>query len=235
MVIHVLDSHAGTPRTEAPPVPRTTGVPVKIVDSKLQERVAEVLEALVGKVSHQRKCRVAAKIDAFLRARTSNEKGCMTATDVDVFEWLCSLDSHGNGTKLEHVVTCSGVGSDSSAQCGSGNKCKKRYAAASLDKGQVSKLKCAMIEQLGKHSDWDPVEQRRNPVASPLVWGYLANAQEEQRRGGVSMKQAPPLVASQLRRLVVDMRQRVATLQTEAERFATVRDMAILGVAFHPR
>ena len=68
-----------------------------------------------------------------------------------------------------------------SAQCGPGDKCRKRYAAASLDKGQVPKLKCAMIEQLGKHSDWDPVGQRENLVASPPVRGYLANAQEEQR------------------------------------------------------
>ena len=86
------------------------------MDSKLQERVAEVLEALVGKASQQRKCRVADNFDAFLRGRTSNERGWITATDVDVFEWLCWLDSHGNGTKLVHAVTCPGVGLDSSAQ-----------------------------------------------------------------------------------------------------------------------
>ena len=36
-----------------------------------------------------------------------------------------------------------------------------------------------MIEQLGKRSDWDPVEQRRYPVASPLARDYLSNEQEE--------------------------------------------------------
>ena len=41
------------------------------------------------------------------------------------------------------------------------------------------------------------------------------------------MKQAPPLVASQLRRLVIDMRRRVAASQTAAERFAMVRDVPI--------
>ena len=90
-----------------------------------------------------------------------------------------------------------------------------------------------MIEQLGKHSDSDPVEQRGNPVASPLVRGYLAIAQEEQRRGGVSVKQAPPLVASQLRRWVIDVRRCVATLPTAAERFAMVRDVKLFCVAFH--
>ncbi len=49
-----------------------------------------------------------------------------------------------------------------------------------------------MIEQLGKHSDWKPVEQRGNPVANPLGRGYLSNAQEEKRRGGVSMKAGAP-------------------------------------------
>ena len=103
---------------------------------------------------------------------------------MDAFEWLCWLDSHGNGTKLVHAVTGPGVGLDSSTQCGPGDKGRKRYAATSLDKGQVSKLKCAMVEQLGKHSDWDSVELRENRVASPPARGYLANAQEEQRREG---------------------------------------------------
>ena len=47
------------------------------------------------------------------------------------------------------------------------------------------------------------------------------------------MKQAPPLVASQLRRLVIDMRRRVAILPTAAERFAMVPDVAIVCAAFH--
>ena len=57
--------------------------------------------------------------------------------------------------------------------------------------------------------------------------------QEEQQRGGVSVKQAPPLMASQSRRLAIDMRRRVATLPTAAERFAMVRAVAIFCVAFH--
>ena len=86
---------------------------------------------------------------------------------------------------------------DSSAQCRPGDKCRERFVAASLDKGQVSILKYATIPQLGRHSGGDPVEQRGNPVASPLARGYLANAQEKLRRGGVSVKQAPPQVMSQ--------------------------------------
>ena len=47
------------------------------------------------------------------------------------------------------------------------------------------------------------------------------------------MKQAPPLVASQLRSLFINMRRRVATLPTATERFAMLRDVAIFCVAFH--
>lgn len=92
-----------------------------------------------------------------------------------------------------------------------------------------------MIEQPGKHSGWDLVEQRGSPGANPLVRGYLSNAQEKQRRKGVPMKQAPPLVAGQLRKLVVDMRRRVSTLPTAAERFAMVRNAVNVRVAFHTR
>ena len=47
------------------------------------------------------------------------------------------------------------------------------------------------------------------------------------------MKQAPPLVAVQLRELVRNMRRRAQTLPTAAERFAMIRDVAIFCVAFH--
>ena len=115
------------------------------------------------------------------------------------------MDSHGDGTKLLHVASCPGVRSDSDAQCQPDGHRKKRYAAASLDKGHASTLKCAMMEQLGKLDDWDCVEKRSNPVASPIVQGYLSFVQGEQRRVGVGVKQAPPLVAVQLRGLVRNM------------------------------
>ena len=71
-------------------------------------------------------------------------------------------------------------------QCRPGAKCKKRYAAVSLDKGHVSKLKCAMMEQLGKLDDWDCVEKHGNPVASPIVRDYLTFRARgtSARRGG---------------------------------------------------
>lgn len=115
--------------------------PVVIVGSYLQHRISEVFTALGETTGEQRKCRVAEYFDAFLRTRTSNEKGWQTATDVDVLEWVCWLDSHGNGIKLVRVVTCPGVGLDDSSLCSNDGRCGKRYAAASLDKRRISKLK----------------------------------------------------------------------------------------------
>ena len=48
-----------------------------------------------------------------------------------------------------------------------------------------------MMEQLGKLDDWDCVEKHGNPVASPIVRDYLTVVQGEQRRVGVTAKQAP--------------------------------------------
>ena len=45
------------------------------------------------------------------------------------------------------------------------------------------------------------------------------------------MKQAPPLVALQLRGLMRDMRRRARTLPTAAERIANIRDVTMLCVA----
>ena len=114
------------PAYGGPLVPRIAGAPVIIMDSRLQERVTGLLEALVGKVAQQRKCRGTENFAASLCARASNERGWMTAIDVDVFERLCWLDPRENRTKLVHAVTCPGVGLDSSAQCRPGNRCRKR-------------------------------------------------------------------------------------------------------------
>ena len=113
----------------------------EIVYEKLERRIRKVLAALAGKAAQQRKCRVADEFDAFLRTRTNNGRGWQTATDVDVFVWLYWLDSHGNGTKWVHDETCLGLGLDDSLQCMRDGRCGKRYAAASLDKGEFSKLK----------------------------------------------------------------------------------------------
>ena len=144
---HTRSANFGrAPAYRGPPVPRTTEAPAVIIDSKLNDRIRKVRAALAGTAGQQRKSRVADNFDGFVRARTSNVRGWQTATDVDVLEWLCWLDSHGNGAKLVHSASCPGVGLDSDLQYHPSRHSKRRYAAASLDKGHASKLKCAMME-----------------------------------------------------------------------------------------
>lgn len=68
------------------------------------------------------------------------------------------------------------------------------------------------------------LQDRGNPVASPVLRGYLACAQMKLRRIGVAVKQAPPCVADQLR----DMRrnrhrraQMLSTAQNASRKFVT--------------
>ncbi|CAM9728164.1 unnamed protein product [Pylaiella littoralis] len=221
------------PAYRGEPVPRSAGPPTVIFEDKLNERIHEVLSAVQGTAGQQRKSSVADSFDGFVRARSAGARGWKTATDVDVFEWLCWLDSHGKGTKLVHAPTCPGVGTTSTSRCKLGSTCAKRYGAASLATGYVSRLKCVLMEQLGKLDDWDCVEKRGNPVASPLVRSYMTFVQGEQRKVGVGVKQASPLLASQVRDLVVDMRRRLPTLTTAAARMAMTRDVAVFCLAFH--
>lgn len=173
MGTYVYCQFCKVPAYRGEPVPRSTGAPTVIVDSKLNDRINEVLAAVGGTAGQQRKSSVADNFNGFVRVRSGNARGWKTATDVDVFEWLCWLDSHGNGTKLVHAPVCPGVGTDSSTHCKLGGKCAKRYGAASLATGYVSKLKCVLMEQIGQLDDWDCVEKRGNPVSSPLVRSYM--------------------------------------------------------------
>ena len=92
--VHVLSILHGTriPTVRAP-VPRATGAthrhcraPAGIVDSKLNERISEVREALTGTAGQQRKSGVTDNFDGSVRARTDNDWGWQTAADVDVLE-----------------------------------------------------------------------------------------------------------------------------------------------------
>ena len=70
------------------------------------------------------------------------------------------------------------------------------------------------------------------PSSEP-VSARVSIIRAEQRRVGVGVKQAPPLVAVQLRKLVRNMRRRAQTLPTAVERIAMIRHVAIFCVAFH--
>ena len=76
-------------------------------------------------------------------------------------------------------------------------------------------------------------QKRGNPVASPIVRGYLFCVQGEQREVGVGVKQASPLATVQLRSRVRDTCRSARMLPTAAERIAIIQNAATFCVVFH--
>lgn len=225
--------HCGTAPSRAPPEPRAReAAGITIDEALLAERMAAVATSIMGTAGQKRKRVVADKFDEFMMTRSNGIRGWESATDVDVLEWLCWLDSQGDGTKTVHAADCSAIGSGSMEQCQPGSACAKRYAAQSLDKGFVSKLKCAMSEILGKSEPWNDKEKRGNPADSDRVRRYLTCARVEQRRAGVTVQQARPMLAPVLLSLVRHMRSSAGKLQTAKERVERIRDIALFVVAF---
>lgn len=95
------------------------------------------------------------------------------------------------------------------------------------------KLKSSATEILGKSDPWDELEKRGNAADSALVRRYLSYAQTEQRRSGFTVKQARPMLAPLLLRLVRHMRKTARQLQTMGDRVARSRDVPAFVVAFH--
>ena len=185
------------------------------------------------KGGQKRKCVVVAQFDAFMRARSQNARGWGGASDVDVQDYLCWLDSKGSGTTVVHARDCPEVGSKSLVKCEAARGCSKRYAASSLEKGFTSKLKCGMAELLGKTRAWNDTEKTGNPVDSKRVKNYLKCAREEQRAVGVTVNQARPMLAPLLTQIIRYMRRTANGLPTPSERVARRRDIALYVVAFH--
>ncbi|CAN0564276.1 unnamed protein product, partial [Ectocarpus sp. 12 AP-2014] len=105
---------------------------------KLRERREYVLAKMANRPGQQRKSRVADEFDSFVLSLSDNRRGWKTATDSDVLDWCCYLDSQGHGTTLVHAPSCPHVGSATKIGCPSGCGCATRYAAGSLHKSFVS-------------------------------------------------------------------------------------------------
>lgn len=223
----------GVPPSRNSPAPRHPQVsPVEIDVAKMHARSRQVLTAMQGRPGQQRKGRVADEFDSFLLAYSEGRRGWEEASPEDVFAYLAFLDSQGKGTKWVHANSCPGIGSANGDACPAGSACARRYAADSLRKGVVSKLKMAMKEQKGKGDEWDPVSKSGNPCASPLVDSYLTFVNEEQRQVGVPINQAVPMLAHTLIVLLADMRLRAQVAASQAERISITRDVALYTLAF---
>lgn len=149
-----------------------------------------------------------------------------------MFDWLCYLDIQSGGTKLVHVRICPGIGQPLPTLCVEGAGCAKKYAADSLRKGYVSKLRMALKDILFRGEDWDPALRRGNPCGSRRVDYYLTFVTETQLQPGVSVNQAVPLLSHTLVTLLESMRVRAAMAGGATEGITTTRDVALSALAF---
>ena len=187
---------------------------------------------MAGRRGQLRKCAVADGFDRFRLGYSGGRRGWAEATDRDVYDYCCYLDSQGNGTTWVHERACPRVGSPVGNSCPPQFACAQRYAAASMRTGVVSKLKMALKEQLGKSEAWDPVAQTGNPCCSPLVDSYLTFTMEEQKSAGVPVKQADPMLVPVLMQLLRDMSSRAHAVSSLKERISITRDVALYALAF---
>ena len=132
-----------------------------------------------------------------------------------------------------HDADCPAVGTTTLERCPTGSTCAKRYAEGSLEKGFVSKLKCAMSETLGKSDPWNEQEKRGNPVDSAAVRAYIAHVRVEQRRVGVIVQQARAMLSPVLLEVVRYLRRSARQLTTVRARVERSRDIALFVTAFH--
>ena len=162
----------------------------------------------------------------------TGSRGWTAVTPGDVIDLLCYLDTQGKGTKMVHEACCPGVGRGGDDACREGSSCAKRYAADSLRKGFVSKLKMAMKEHV-KGEDWDPVRRIVNPCSSLLAESYLTFVSGDQKQIGVQVNQAAPMWEHTLIDLLSEMRSRAQVAASVAERISDEGHRAVLfGVLF---
>lgn len=225
--------HRDTPPYRGLPFPcDRRAQPVRTDAVKLQARRDEVLAGIAVSPGQQRKCKMADDLDAFIRAHSEGFRGWDLATDEDVLDWCCFLDSHGNSTTWVHHASCPNVGSRPTANCPTSVNCAKQYAADSLDKGKASKLKMTYREQLGRGGEWDPVGKSWNPCSSRRVGSYLSYVSIEQKRVSVPVNQALHMLAHVLAEMSESMRSRTQLEQSLAQRITITRDIALVSLVF---
>ena len=104
-------------------------------------RRAYILAKFEGRPGRQRKNTIADDFDAFLLVYSDGHHGWGTATDNDVFDWWCYQESHGRGTTGVDDASSTEVGFTAEEACAPTSWCAKQYAAGSIDKSFVSKLR----------------------------------------------------------------------------------------------
>ena len=144
-------SFCGTQPFGGAPFPRhpdTTVVRMNV--EKHEAHLAVVFAVMADRPGQKRKSKIADDFDAILMARSGRCRCWATRTDDDVLDWACFLDFQRHGATWVHDRTCRGVGIAEGGAYRPGNGRAKRYSDRSMNEAFASKLRMAMLEQLGK-------------------------------------------------------------------------------------
>ena len=185
--------------------------------------------------SAARRYAIALLFEQFLLSRASGgSQRVQTAQPSDIVEFLCWLDACEPRRRTPvHAVHYSAVGTSTLDSCSTkAGDCALRYAPESLRTNNVSKNSVFYERDIGVVSDWSDNLRTGNPARSTLVTSYMAFSREEQKRAGVTVKQAPTLLSSHLRALAIPMRVRLCCTEDPYTRALLARDIALFTTAF---
>ena len=214
--------------TAAPP-----SAPLLDIDTVALDRRRAQFQAVGSQsATQQRKRKTATDFDSFVLARSAGARGWAAATPGDVLDFACWLDTSGRGNTPVHDVKCSSVGVPSLADCSVSTDCAMRYACETMRANVLGQLGMAFREQLHRLDDWNDATAAGNPVRAPIVKAYVKFVAAEQKLAGVPVKQASPLLRSDLSRLLNRMRTFMDLCQDPVQRVCIMRDMALFAVAF---
>ena len=116
---------------------------LQVNETQLRTRYDQFRAFQRDKVGRQRKTAEVDGFYKFMRSRSDRASGWEDASPEMVVEWLCFLDSQGNGSTIVRATSCPHVGQYSLSCSDRSLGCTRRYAFGSLQKSFVSKLKRA--------------------------------------------------------------------------------------------
>ena len=90
----------------------------------------------------------------------------------------------------------------------------------------------AYERDLGITTDCSNALRIGNPIRSDLVTQYMKFTQEEQKKAGVAVKQAPVVLPSHLHTIVSQLRARLQCTSDPYTGVVLARDLALLTLAF---
>ena len=178
----------------------------------LRTRFAQFTSAADSSASATRHDATALLFEQILMSRDSDDSQRMqTAQPSDIVGFLCWLGSCGTRRWTPvHALHSTAVGTSTLDSCSTkAGDCALHYAHDPMRINYVSKLSVSYERGMGIILDWSDNLRTGTPARGASVTSYMAIYREKHKTAGVTVKQAPALLSSHLRALIVPMRARL--------------------------